>query len=123
MGDAVNDVANGLNTVIGLLQQTKTAVGNDLIIGPQLTNAIAQLQSIQSSFNSAISTLQSQVGTLQGQLAQCQQKPAQTIVTSPAPTSTTPSAGVSPTTTSFIAVGAALVGGVTGYIARGKVKK
>jgi hypothetical protein len=124
VGDAVSDVANGITSVIALLQQTKAAVGNDLVVGPQLTNAIAQLQSMQSTFGPAvqtIQTLQAQVTQLQGQLAQCESKPPQTIVTTPV----TPAAptGVTPSTAAFVAVGSAVVGGIAGYVARGKMRR
>jgi hypothetical protein len=121
VGDAVNDVANGITSVIALLQQTKQTVGNDLVVGPALSNAIAQLQSMQTSFDQAVNSLQGQVGQLQGQLAQCESKPPQAIVTTPAaPAAPT---GVTPSTAAFVAVGSAVVGGIAGYVARGKMKR
>lgn len=123
VGDAVGDVANGLNAVIALLQQTKAAVGNDLVVGPQLSNAIAQLQAMQTSFGQAINGLQSQLGQCQGQLAQVSAQKTQAIVATPAATPAPPTASVSPSTAAFVAVGSAVVGGIAGYVARGKMRR
>jgi hypothetical protein len=122
VGDPLTDAGAALaQAMIALQAGVASLPANDLLTS-QLSTQVAAVATALGGYIAQVGALETSLAATQHQLELCQA--AQATPTTPVgAATTTPTAGVSPSAASFIAVGSALLGGVAGYAVRGKMKR
>jgi hypothetical protein len=121
VGDPLTDAGAALAQAMTALQAGVASLPANDLLTSRLATQVAAVSTALGGYIAQVGALESTLAATQHQLELCQTQLA--TQTSTPPTAAAPTAGVSPSAASFIAVGSALLGGVAGYAVRGKLKR